>query len=115
MLRKTTRGPIQIIADFKDGKLTEEDAVKAIRNLLKRGGGCVACYVLERDYMEMVDKRDAAFETCAGIAENWNPELPPQFINLRLQAEAEQLDAKLRPIQLEVAKKIAQAIRKEIE
>lgn len=114
MPRKRSRGPVQIFAEFREGKITEADAIKAMMNLLRKDG-CPACYVTEDLYVKMVDERDHAVEACAKIAEEWEPSAPPPFNNLRLQSEVEQLDAKIRPIQIEVAKKIAKAIRERYE
>lgn len=110
MPRREGKGPAQIVAEFRDGKLTELEAVKAIKNLLRKPG-CPACDVSEKAYMKMVDERDHAIEMCADVAEKWEPPMPPSLNSLRLQAQVDQFDAKVRPIQLAAGKAIAKAIR----
>jgi hypothetical protein len=110
MPRREGKSPAQIIAEFRDGKLTEFEAVKAIKNYLKKPG-CQCCGFMEKEYMKMVDERDHAIEMCADVADKWEPPLPPSLNSLRLQAEIDQFDAKLRPIQLAAGKAIAKAIR----
>lgn len=99
-----------VIAEACEGKITQETAFKMIVNILRKDG-CSCCDVMEKAYMKMVDERDHAIEMCADVAEKWEPPLPPSLNSLRLQSEVDQLDAKIRPIQLAAGKAIAKAIR----
>jgi hypothetical protein len=110
MPRREGKSPAQIIAEFRDGTLTEADAVKAIKNYLKKPG-CQCCGVMEKEYMRMVDERNNAIEMCADVADKWEPPMPPAFNSVALTAEFDQFDAKIRPIQIAAAKAVSKAIR----
>lgn len=49
---------------------------------------------------------------CAGLAEQWTPDLP-NFESPSITAAFDQLDAKIRPIQVAAAKEIAKRIRED--
>jgi hypothetical protein len=49
-------------------------------------------------------------QQCAKIARDWKAPMPPDFESPGIAAAADQLDAKLRPIQEAAAKKVAEAI-----